>query len=51
MNNPNVGDGPWGDFPGAGGVPNSPYIQVSYSQAEYDAIADLAACGFQTLPT
>lgn len=51
VGNPNVGDGPWNDFPGVGGIPNSPYIQVSYSQAEYDAIAALAACGFQVLPT
>jgi hypothetical protein len=48
--NPNLGTGPWGDFPGTGGIPNSPYVQVSYSQAEYDAILATAACGFATLP-
>jgi hypothetical protein len=48
--NPNLGAGPWRDFPGVGSMPNSPYFQVSYSQAEYDAIADLAACGYVTLP-
>jgi len=48
--NPNLVDGPWDDWPGTGDIPNSPYIQVSYSEAEYDAIADLAACGYQTLP-
>jgi hypothetical protein len=47
--NPNLASGPWGDYPGAGDIPNSPYVQVSYSQAEYDAIADLAACGYVTL--
>jgi hypothetical protein len=51
VNNPNIGDGPWDDFPGVGGIPNSGYAQVSYSQDEYDAILDLAACGFQTTPT
>jgi hypothetical protein len=49
--NPNLGSGPWQDYPGVGAMPNSPYFQVSYSQAEYDAISTLAACGFQTLPT
>lgn len=48
--NPNLGAGPWQDYPGVGNMPNSPYFQVSYSQAEYDAIASLAACGFVTLP-
>jgi hypothetical protein len=51
VNNPNIGDGPWDDFPGVGGIPNSGYIRVSYSQDEYDAILALAACGFQVLPT
>ena len=49
--NPNLGAGPWQDYPGVGSMPNSPYFQVSYSQAEYEAIADLAACGFVTLPS
>lgn len=48
--NPNLENGPWNDWPGTGNIPNSPYIQVSYSEAEYDLIADLAACGYQTLP-
>lgn len=48
--NPNLGDGPWDDWPGVTDIPNSPHIQVSYGQTEYDAIADLAACGYQTLP-
>lgn len=49
--NPNLGAGPWQDYPGVGALGSSPYIQVSYSQAEYDAIETLAACGYQTLPT
>ena len=48
--NPNLGAGPWQDYPGVGTIPNSPYIQVSYSQAEYDAITALAGCGYVTLP-
>lgn len=48
--NPNLGTGPWNDWAGEGNVPNSPYIQVSYSRAEYEAMADLASCGYQTLP-
>lgn len=48
--NPSLADGPWDDWPGTGDIPTSPYIQVSYSQSEYDAIAALAACGYQTLP-
>lgn len=51
VNNPNIADGPWNDFPGVGGIPNSGYIQVSYSAAEYAAIAALAACGFAVTPT
>jgi hypothetical protein len=49
-NNPVLGAGPWQDFPGTGSMPDSPYFQVTYSQAEYDAIATLSACGYQTLP-
>ena len=49
--NPNLGTGPWGDYPGTGTIPNSPYVQVSYSQAEYDAIVALAGCGFVTPTT
>lgn len=48
--NPNLGTGPWNDWPGTTNIPNSAYVQVSYSYDEYEAIADLAACGFQTLP-
>ncbi|WP_373071316.1 hypothetical protein [Gemmatimonas sp.] len=48
--NSNAFNGPWGDWPGVGAVPVSPYIQVSYSAAEYDAIMATAACGFTLLP-
>ena len=51
VNNPNIGAGPWNDFPGTGGIPNTGYLEVSYGLDEYEAIADLAGCGFQTLPT
>jgi hypothetical protein len=37
--------GPWGDWPGTGTIPRSAYIQAGYTQDDYDAIADLAACG------
>ena len=47
VSNPNLGTGPWQDFPGVGGIPNTGYLQVSYSEAEYEAMLDLAACGHQ----
>ena len=51
VNNPNIATGPWADFPGVGGIPNTGYVQVSYSADEYAAILALAACGFAVLPT
>lgn len=48
--NSNLGDGPWQDWTGIGSIPTSPYVQVSYDDSEYDAIAALAACGWQDLP-
>lgn len=48
--NPNLFDGPWNDFPGSGYIPNSPMVEIQYSQAEYEAMAAVARCGFQTLP-
>jgi len=48
--NPNLVFGPWGDWPGTGVVPNSPWIEASYSQAEWEEIAADAACGYGTLP-
>lgn len=50
-NNPNLYDGPWNDYPGAGYAPNSPHIAVGYTQAEYDAIAATVTCGYQDLAT
>lgn len=50
-NNPNLFDGPWNDFPGAGYIPNSPHVAVGYSQTEYEAIAALVTCGYQDLAT
>jgi hypothetical protein len=52
--NPALFNGPWNDWPGVTNgspyVPSSPRVQVQYSREEYDAIADLAGCGFVTLP-
>lgn len=50
-NNPNLYDGPWNDYPGAGYAPDSPVFQVGYSQAEYDAIAATVSPGYQNLAT
>ena len=50
-NNPNLYDGPWNDYPGAGYAPNSPYFEIGYTQAEYDAILEDVADGYQTLPS
>lgn len=49
--NPNLVFGPWNDYPADGVVPNSPFIKVGYSQAQYETIAAMAACGYKTLPT
>lgn len=49
--NPNLFDGPWNDYPGTGYIPNSPYVTVGYSQAEYNTILATAGCGYVTLPT
>lgn len=43
-------NGPWNDYPGAGYSPNSAYIRVGYSAAQYATILATVACGYQTLP-
>lgn len=50
-NNPNLFNGPWNDFPGAGYAPNSPHFAVGYSADEYADIAALVSCGYQDLAT
>jgi len=49
-NNPNLFDGPWNDYPGTGYIPNSPYVQVGYSAAEYATILATVSCGYKALP-
>lgn len=46
VNNPNLFDGPWNDYPGTPYVPNSPHIEVAYSQSQYDAILATVHCGY-----
>jgi len=50
-NNPNLFNGPWNDYPGAGYADNSPHIAVGYSAAEYAAIVATVECGYQDLAT
>ena len=47
--NPNLGTGPWEDYPATGTIPNSPYFTVAYSDTAYDAILAEARCGFADL--
>lgn len=49
-NNPNLYNGPWNDYPGAGYIPNSPSVSVGYSQVEYDAIVAAIGAGYRDLP-
>lgn len=48
-NNPNLYDGPWNDWPGTGYVPNSPYIKIGYTQAQFDAMLAEAGAGYVDL--
>lgn len=48
-NNPNLFNGPWNDYPGAGYAPNSPHIAVGYSEAQYNAIVAAIHCGYADL--
>lgn len=49
-NNPSLFNGPWNDYPGAGYTPNSPYVEVGYSQAEYNAILAAVRDGYSDIP-
>ena len=49
-NNPNMTNGPWNDYPGAGYVANSAHVQVGYSQTEYDAIVATIGYGYKDIP-
>lgn len=48
-NNPNLFDGPFNDYPGAGYTPNSPHVAVGYSAAEYAVILATVGCGLQNI--
>ena len=50
VNNPNLFDGPWNDYPGAGYAPNSAHFAVGYSEAEYNAIAATVTAGYVDIP-
>lgn len=49
-NNPQLYNGPWNDYPGAGYIPNSPLVKVGYTQDQYDAILADVRCGYVDLP-
>jgi hypothetical protein len=48
--NPNLVFGPWNDYPNTGVIPNSPKVEVYYSQEQFEDILAVAACGHVTLP-
>lgn len=50
VSNPALFDGPWNDYPGSGYIPNTPYLYVGYSDAEYELILAEAAPGYADLP-
>lgn len=49
-NNPNLFNGPWNDYPGAGYIKNSAHSEVGYTQAQYDAILADIGCGYNDIP-
>jgi hypothetical protein len=50
VSNPALFNGPWNDYPGLGYIPNTPYLYVGYSDAEYELILAEAAPGYADLP-
>lgn len=48
--NPALFNGPWNDYPGAGYIPNSSYLYVGYTSAEFATILANAQPGYDDLP-
>lgn len=48
--NPNLYDGPWNDYPGAGYLGATGYQYFGYSQAQYDTIEAMVGAGYMDLP-
>ena len=48
--NPTAAMDPFTDWPGTGSVPNKPYTEIDYSQAQFDTIVATAAPGYIDVP-